>query len=561
MRNQLTLMAERMRRQGAALALLALGTIAVSAAARAGAPVEPLSDIGLAFDAAQHLPAPERTAAIVDLDRRMSLFLDGDVPKEQKAAARFLAGEILFALGQYDQANKTYREAGKDAKRTPLVDDASLAAIQTLEATGRDEDAEKEWVKWLRDNPNSPARSEAMLARAWNAIRRDSVGLAVSILAQTRREFPWLANDARLTLAEGTTAFLEGRYSDVKVEPSGTSLDPACVYLRALTDEATGKPLKAAARYQEVADRYDDPRLRDVARLAKANVFFKSGAYASAAEEFAKVVAAVNSDEVRAEARLRGAASTVLAGEFDEGTAQLRAVASEYAGTTIAARAQIVLGEVLFSAEQYEAAIVEFNKVLTRYFQHGLASLAQYRVARSLDALGRPAEATGAYQAVVSGYPTSREAPAAAYLAGAGLLSQNRYAAAAPYFRVVLDRYAPVRGEGTIEFETPEKQELVEASLCLLELSYHRAGNLGLLSGIPHLLLQRMPPSKSLWRANALLIDADALAAQGRQDEAQQMLTQLLAEFTTPDVAVPAYRLLAWSYSQEGELDLAMQTQ
>jgi tetratricopeptide (TPR) repeat protein len=561
MRTQLTLLARLLRRWRTVLAMITLAVAANAGTALAETPAEPLSDIGLAFDAARRLPAPERAAAIAELDRRMSVFLNGDVPKDQKAAARFLAGEILFALGRYDDAGRSYRDAGKEAKKELLADDAALAAIQTMEAAGRDEDAEKEWVKWLRANPDSPARTEAMLARAWNAIRRDSVSLASSILADTRRESPWIAGDPRLALAEGTVAFLEGRYADVKVEPTGSPLDPACVYLRALADEANGKPLKAAARYQEVADRYDDARLRDVARLAKANVFFKSGAYASAAEEFGKVVAAVSSEEVRAEARLREAAATVLAGEFETGTGKLRAVASDYSGTTTAARAQIVLGEVLFSAEQYEAAIVEFNQVLTRYFQHGLASLAQYRVARSLDALGRPAEATGAYQAVVSGYPTSREAPAAAYLAGAGLLAQNRYAAAAPYFRLVLDRYAPVRGEGTIEFETPEKQELVEASLCLLELSYHRAGNLGLLSGIPHLVLQRMPPSKSPWRANALLIDADALAAQGRQDEAQQMLTQLLAEFNTPDVAVPAYRLLAWSYSQQGKLDLAMQTQ
>ena len=561
MRNRLTIIARLLRRWRLAPAIVTLSLFTVAGTASAEAPAEPLSDIGLALDAAQRLPAPERAVAIADLDRRMNIFLDGDVPNDQKAAARFLSGEILFAFGRYDEAGKAYRSAGKEANKQLLADDAALAAIQALEASGRDQEAEKEWVKWLRANPDSPARAEAMLARAWNAIRRDSVSLAVSILSEARRASPWLANDARVALAEGTVAFLQGRYAEVTVEPTGTRLDPACVYLRALADEASGKPLKAAARYQEVADRYDDPRLRDVARLAKANVFFKSGAYASAAEEFTKVAAAVSSEEIRAEARLRQAAATVMAGNFDSGTQELRSVASQYAGTMIAARAQIVLGEVLFSAKQYEAAIVEFNQVLTHYFQHGLASLAQYRVARSLDALGRPAEATGAYQAVVSGYATSREAPAAAYLAGAGLLAQNRYAAAAPYFRLVLDRYAPMRGEGTIEFETPEKQELVEASLCLLELSYHRAGNLGLLSGIPHLVLQRMPPSKSLWRANALLIDADALAAQGQQEEAQKMLTKLLGEFTTADVAVPAYRLLAWSYSQQGKLDLAMQTQ
>ena len=73
-----------------------------------------------------------------------------------------------------------------------------------------------------------------------------------------------------------------------------------------------------------------------------------------------------------------------------------------------------------------EEAIVEYNRVLTRYFQHSVAASAQYRVARCLDALGRHADATGSYQAVVRGYPLEPEAPAAAYMAGVGLLTQGR---------------------------------------------------------------------------------------------------------------------------------------
>src|SRR5512141_2910894 len=120
-------------------------------------------------------------------------------------------------------------------------------------------------------------------------------------------------------------------------------------------------------------------------------------------------------------------------------------------------------------------------------------------------------DATGSYQAVVRGYPLEPEAPAAAYLAGVGLLDQQRPLAAVPYFQLVLDRYAARNdARGFVVFASPEHQELVEAALCLLELSYHRAGDLGQLSGAPHLLLHRMPPSRSPWRAFALLIDADA---------------------------------------------------
>jgi TolA-binding protein len=176
--------------------------------------------------------------------------------------------------------------------------------------------------------------------------------------------------------------------------------------------------------------------------------------------------------------------------------------------------------------------------------------------------MGRRADAVGSYEAVVRGYPLEPEAPAAAYLAGVGMLAQNKPLVAAPYFQLVLDRYASrADSKGLVVFATPEHQELVEAALCLLEYAYHRAGNLGQLSGAPHLLLQRMPASRSTWRAYALLIDADASAAQGRHAEAQTTLETLMREFPDHPVGASATQLLAWTYSQQGKDSLAVATE
>ncbi len=88
----------------------------------------------------------------------------------------------------------------------------------------------------------------------------------------------------------------------------------------------------------------------------------------------------------------------------------------------------------MMSRSQYDEAILEFNRVLSEYFEHELAASAQYRVGQCLDALGRHKEATSAYQLVVSGYPMAPQSPAAAYLAGVGLLEENRPQVAAPVF-------------------------------------------------------------------------------------------------------------------------------
>ncbi len=533
------------------------GAKSETAAARPAA----LPDIGLALEQARRLPVPARRGAAEEAAASLAELLRSDVPKERREALHFLSGEIYHALGSYDRSAEEFRNAAKRGERGPFADDASLAEIMSLEAAGRDNDAAKAWREWEKKYPQSPLMGEAQLARAWNALRRGATPEAARLLETLVSRSRWMEKDARVVLARSTVAYLEERHAEAVAILEAAPHGPAATYLRALLYEAQGQSLKAAAKFQETAERYQHSNLRDPAMLAKANIFLASGAYRSAAEEMGRVIEKASRPDIKAEAELRRAMAIYLDGDAEQGAALLREVAGRHARTDVAARAQYFLGEALFAEESYEPAIREFNRVLSDYFEHSLAARAQYRVGRCLDALGRGAEATSTYQAVVAGYPLAPESPAAAYLAGVGLLGQRRPLVAAPYFQLVLDRYARSDSSGAIVFASKDHQELVEAALCLLELSYHKAGNLGQLSGVPHLMLQKMPPSRSPWRAYAILIDADALAAQARHKEAEGMLKRLIDEFPDNAVAIPANRLLAWTYAQQGQDALAIETE
>jgi TolA-binding protein len=517
-----------------------------------------LTELGLAFDQARLRPHAQRTTALGELVVSMAELLDRGVDSKRKSAAYFLSAEIRLAHGDYAAAVKDFEKAGK---KGPFADDAAFAVIIALEAQGRDNDAAKKWQKWDKRYPDSPLAPEALLARTWNALRRDSLARAERILVELKTRFPFMEANPRTTLAEATIAYLQNRPQDALALLGNSNNDVEAHYLRALCFEASGDALKAAARYQEIAERFPHSVLRDRAMLAKANIFLRSAAYQSAAEEFDRTVEKATLPDVKKEAELRSAVCLFLDGRVETATDRLHDITSAHAGTDVAARAQLILGEVLLSEARYEDAILELNRVLTDYFEHELAASAQYRVGRCLDALERHNEATSAYRLVVSGYPLADESPAAAYLAGVGLLGQDLPQAASPYFQLVIDRYAHDATDGRIGFSSPEHQELVEASLCLLEWSYHRAGNMGQLSGVPHMMLQKMPPSSSPWRAYALLIDADALAAQARHDEAQGVLEKLIGEFPEHSVSIPANRLLAWTYAQQGKDDLAIETE
>jgi TolA-binding protein len=543
-----------------AVAILSGPLVSEAQAANNGQPAI-LTDIGMELEKIRLLPIPERQNALEEVARSMNELMRADISSEQRSAAHFLSGEIRYDLGNYLEAAEEFRKSEKASKHNSFSGAAAAAAIMALEAAGRDDDAARAWMKWEKKYENSPFLPEVLMAQAWNALRRDTLAIATKRLEQLTSSFPWMEKDPRTILLIATVAHLEERPADALAVLTGEITGAAATYLRALCYEAEGAPLKAAAQYQEVAERYPDSTLRDHAMQAKANIFMTSGVYRSATEEFALVVEEASQPAVHAEAALRHAASVFLDGDAAGGADLLRDVVENHTGTDQAARAQLLLGEVLFSQSLYKEAIPEFNRVLTDYFEHSLAARAQYRVGRCLDALGRQSDATSTYQAVVTGYPLAPEAPAAAYLAGVGLLEQDRPLAAVPYFQLVLDRYARDDSTGTFVFASPDHQELVEASLCLLELSYHRAGDLGQLSGVPHLMLQKMPRSHSSWRAYALLIDADALAAQARHTDAQATLEELIREFPEHPVGIPANRLLAWTFAQQGRDDLAIETE
>jgi TolA-binding protein len=525
--------------------------------------LEPLSlaRIGLDLEAARALPAAQRPEALRSVASALARREKEGVEGSRQAALYLLQGELLLAQDDAQGARDAFERAGKKSDDDALAAAADLARIQAMEAEGRDTEATKEWRRWIDRHAGSPLLPDARLCLAWNWMRRADLEKAGNELAGLAQDCPWFTPDPRYVLADAMVAYLAGRPQDALLR-IGSVPGAAAAYLKALCHEETGDVLKAAASFQEVAERYPDSPLREHALLAKADTFLRSNAWRSAAEEFGRVLEVATTPAIRAEAALRRAACSFLADEAEASVTLLRAVVTEYPGTSAAARAQFLLGEVAVADGRQEDAIREFNRVLTSHFEASVAASAQYRVGRCLDALGRKVDATGAYQAVVEGYPLEPEAPAAAYLAGVGLLEQGRPHAAVPYFQLVLDRYASREdADGTIVFASPEHQELVEAALCLLQLSYHRAGDLGQLAGAPHLLLQKTPASSSPWRAYALLIDADAMASQGQLEESRSALDRLLAEFPEHPVAMPANQLLAWIQAQQGNPDLAIQTQ
>ncbi|MCP4573793.1 MAG: tetratricopeptide repeat protein [bacterium] len=537
---------------------LKIMAVAIVLLATANAPAMPADPAGPAvrLEEARLLPHDQGAAAV-------GVILEELLAGADVRAATMFEAEALFLAGRFDEAAATYAAAARDLAGTDFADDAAFGRIRALEAAGQDAEARSLWQAWHADHPDSPLSMDANLAAAWNAVRSSEAARADVMVESTVADETWADDDPRVVLLRAATAYTAGQAETAldhlaDVRQAGP-LTAVALTLEGLCRQSLGQEFAAAVAYQELIDEHPESPLQGYAHMAKGDIFGTTDSYLAADTEFTRAARRTTRPDHRAEAEYMAAACRFLGGREQQGLEAMHAVVTGNTGTDLAARALFSLGEMRWLQGEYERAIVRFNEVLSGYFAHELAGSALYRTGRCLDALGRTTEANGTYQAVAEGHPYAPEAPAAVYLAGVGLFEQGRFMEAATYFQLIMDRYA---GTGTVYvFESAAQQELVEAGLCMLGYSYNQAEEFGLMAGAPHLALQKMPASESVWRAYALLLDADALAAVDRFVEAQVTLATLKTEFPDHAVGIRANRLLAWTYARQDRQDLAIETE
>jgi tetratricopeptide (TPR) repeat protein len=239
-----------------------------------------LTEVGDAYEKARQMTGDQRPAALESAGQSVEQVVRGG-DDDTKSAARFLAGKIQFALGHYDQAENAFRQAeGKDR----FADDAAFAAIEALEAQGKDVQAAKEWPQWEKRYAGSPLVPAARMAQAWNAMRRGDVAAAQKLVQGLSASHTWLDKDPRWALTRAAVGYFAGHPDDALAALGAKPTGPVATYLYALCLEKKGSLLKAAAAFQEAGERYPDSPLRDYALLAKANTFLEARDYKSAAE-------------------------------------------------------------------------------------------------------------------------------------------------------------------------------------------------------------------------------------------------------------------------------------
>jgi TolA-binding protein len=472
----------------------------------------------------------------------------------QKRSATFRAGMALYHLERFDDAQARLAPLAETETLEPELRTALLALGDVAFQHGDWARSESLLGRYLGAGEAPPAADDALLKLGIARQRQGRPDAALEAYDRLLAEFPKSAHRLQATFERGQALFAAGRRADAEAA------------FRAVIAEKGG-------------GRFAPHALAHLGAIAMADRRFDE-----AADLYRRASAQAGEDaDLAAEASFQRGQALVSAAKYAPAAEALTAFIEAFprSARVPTARAHLAVG--LGRLDRHDDALAAADRALAEpasAFDEALRASVHYERAWTLRALERPADAAGAYRALIALPKAGRIAlharlelaeleadagrrdaaadilaalladlpeddelhGAALYRLGACEYERERYAVAAPLLR----KFAAVRSG----------DELAPSALLLAGESFHRAGNHEQAIAALEDLLARHPEHETC--AAALLRLGDARVALQQWPKARESFALHLERFPGDDLWFQAQFGVAWCLENQGQLDDAI---
>jgi len=481
------------------------------------------------------------------------------------------------AMSAFEAYRSAYPEHAQVGQSLYLEATAALARNQNQEAT-------RLFEQFQRDYPSHPRAAEAQLSLAQYFLDDGNTTAARNQLtaivdnpasrAQAARALYLLGRSER---EQGNLDPALGYFERVRAEYPNTDVAPAAFYALGATQVELERYDQAAASFEQLGKEYPNTPYAKNLGTALAEVYYRLGRYEQAAAELRNRLPGLSgSQRARAHFLLAEAANQMRAGE--EAVVHYRRVIDEHAQTPYVTPAKYGLAwhyQRAGSPERAAQAFAEARQTGTDRF----ARQATYYEAVNRARLGETDQALSLYQSVAETYPESRLAPEALFEAGLLRYQQERYGAAAAFFRSITRDHPNAARIGDAyywlgnayladesldraltAYDKATEYDAAPASL-LVEVRFQKAWaqyeDERYAEAAPEFMsLVESAPSTERGRA-ALFWGADSHYRQGNYARARSLFTRYLKENPEGEKAAGARYALAWTYFKQNQYQAA----
>lgn len=428
----------------------------------------------------------------------MDILLSGWVKRRGWACAIFLTAlsalalmpdeqlqlaDGLFLRGLYDMALREYQVLVSEMPDHPRLDAALFRIGECKRELGDPRAAEEFYQRVAREHPDSPFRFRADLRRAELYVEEGKDAEAVPLLQSLTGAKPPPEIEAAALYALGRSLERLDRGAEAEaalrqVVERHTESGYFSVAAMALAARLAGQPdlaKDAELLYRRAAEKAPTPQAAAEALFQVAETAFRRQAWADSAAAYDRLFKEHPGDARAAEARLQAAWAYHHAGRYADGCALAETALKAGAGTdeadwlylrancerqllkhdeAVRTYAQLIerfpehpsmaaaayeQALILFKQEKYAAAVAAAERIAG---EGPLQKDAFWLLAESCAALGQSDKAVQYYRLVRDRYPTSEQAPVAAFRLGRLLQERGDYVEASTVFRHLATQFS-----------------------------------------------------------------------------------------------------------------------
>lgn len=485
-----------------------------------------------------------------DMDRALEAFDEasalGAAPDSIRDAVEFQQAWSLYESRQYDDAADAFMRV-HEGGRLDQREEALFWAGESLFQSERYDAARARLQRYVDAAPNGPSAPAARYTIAWSYFKQEQFANAADAFERFLNTYdddtriPYRA-DAQLRL--GDSYFAQRRYDDALDAYSAvddTGRDYALFQLgetHALQDRFE----EAIDAFDELIDSYPDSRWHPEALYRRGGVYFQVEEYEAARASYEALLDAYPDHPRVARTQYAIGDAYFNMGNLDAAIEAYRIVLEEYPESEVFADAASSIQYAFVVQDDEENAQAFINEIADRIDDPERSDALRFRVAEATYQSGDIEAAMQQLRQFVRVAETDTYLPQAYFLLGRGHADQQEEQEARTFFEQLLENY-------------PDHPRVPEAALRLGEMyeqneDYDRA-----LEAFRQALNDPEAPTDVVARAR--YGEAVALLQQGRADEAEQRLRQIVREEDSNRLVASARLGLARIAEEEGALDEA----
>jgi TolA-binding protein len=470
---------------------------------------------------------------------------------ENAEKVQFMIGECMFyeavrakVLTKKDSLfYKAIKQYKKVNGKSSLFEDAKFRIGECFYNLGKINKAIEIFKEIATSDFKYYLKAESLYSLVICYLALSKFNLAEEMARKLLKLFPAYKNQEKIYFPLGLIYYQKKRLKEA-LKLLEKSLTDDSLYYQGLINIEMNKPLIAIVKFKKLIKEYPKSKYLVNSKFLLGEMYYQSKDFCSAIEEYQKFRKLYPKSKLAIFALYKECLSLYYQKKYKEAIKLGKYLIKKYPQDNLAVLTNYLIGNCYYSLNKIGVAIFAFGNLIKKYPEKEISILAQYKISWLRFLQERYLSIVFSLDEFINIHPSHKLMDYIYFLHGKCYQRMGNSQGAIYYFKKVLDK--------------TENIELAEAVIYSMCETFYLQKDYDQIIGNCRFLLNSFPFTKSIWRANALLLIADSYYRLGLTEEAKEIYNIVLSNFPKSEAALFANDGLMWCYIQNEEYEKAV---